>query len=355
MLVLDEYPYLQATSPELDSVLQAISDDVANGSLGTDWKGSVSVILCGSAMSVMTELLSGSSPLRGRAVLDTLLNPFEFRQFKDYWGIQDPMTAFLLHAVLGGAPGYRDLTSGALPPTSPEEIHGWLGETALNPSHALYREGAYLLREDPRVTKQSLYYSLLNSVASGASTRSGIAAALGRKASDLDHPLNVLLSAGFLTKEEDFLSRRSPSYRIADPIIRFHELVTRPHEALAEEREVGELWEVAAPTFRAQVVGPHFEEIARAWTARYAGPDTLGGTIGPPRTLQVNDRTAGRRFQVDVVAATRASASRPVPALLPCRIRRRPDAGGRPAGGCGVGGSPPHLLRSLSPLGPGRA
>jgi hypothetical protein len=105
----------------------------------------------------------------------------------------------------------------------------------LNPSHALYRENAYLLREDPRVTRPSLYYSLLNAVAGGASGRSRIAAAIGKKASDLDHPLNVLLSAGFLRKEDDFLSQRAPSYLIADPIIRFHELITRNHEALEME------------------------------------------------------------------------------------------------------------------------
>lgn len=310
VVVLDEYPYLQAASPELDSVLQAIIDDVANGDFGADWEGTVSLILCGSAMSVMADILSGSSPLRGRAILDAPLGPFDYREFGEHWGIEDSRTAFHLHAVLGGAPGYKDLTSGSGAPESVEDLPRWLGETVLNPSHALYREDAYLLREDPRVTKQSLYYSLLNAVAGGSSTRSGIASALGRKASDLDHPLNVLMTAGFLRREDDFLSRRAPSYLIADPIIRFHGLITRSHEALAEERDLETLWRLAAPTFRSQVIGPHFEDVARIWTARYASLATLGGPIGAPHTLQVNERKAARRFQVDVVAATQASASR---------------------------------------------
>lgn len=310
VLVLDEYPYLRATSPELDSVLQAISDDVANGDFGADWVGTVSIILCGSAVSVMTDILSGSSPLRGRAILDTPLGPFDYRQVREYWGISDARTAFYLHAVLGGAPGYKDLTSGSAVPRSIEDFERWLGETVLNPSHALYREDAYLLREDPRVTRQSLYYSLLNAVAGGATTRSKIASALGKKASDLDHPLNVLMSAGFLRKEDDFLSQRAPSYLIADPIIRFHQLITRNHEALAEQRDLEALWRLAAPMLRSQVIGPHFEDVARAWTARYASPATLGGLIGAPHALQVNDPASARRFQVDIVAATQASASR---------------------------------------------
>jgi AAA+ ATPase superfamily predicted ATPase len=310
VVVLDEYPHLQATSPELDSVLQAIIDYVAGGEFGKDWRGTVSVILCGSAMSVMTDILSGSSPLRGRAILDSPLGPFDYRQVRDFWDIDDLTVAFYVHAVLGGAPGYKDLTSGLDVPASPEEFHHWLGENVLNPSHALYREDAYLLREDPRVTRQSLYYSLLNAVAGGATTRSTIAARIGKKASDLDYPLNVLLSAGFLRREDDFLLQRKPTYLIADPIVRFHELITRRHEALAEERSLEDLWQSATPTFHSQILGPHFEEIARVWTARYASEETLGGPIGLPHTLQVNDRRVGHQFQIDVVAATRPSASR---------------------------------------------
>lgn len=310
VVVLDEYPYLQATSPELDSVIQAIIDDVAGGDLGGDWAGTVSLILCGSAMSVMTDILSGSSPLRGRAILDAPLGPFDYRQAREFWGIEDLTTAFYLHAVMGGVPGYKDLTAASAPPVSPKDLQRWLGENVLNPSHALYREDSYLLREDPRVTRQSLYYSLLNAVASGATSRSKIASRIGKKASDLDHPLNVLLSAGFIRKEADFLSERKPSYLIADPIVRFHELITRRHETMTEERSLEGLWEVAAATLHSQIVGPHFEELARAWTAKYASAETLGGPIGQPHSLQVSDSKAGHRFQVDVVAATRASASR---------------------------------------------
>lgn len=35
----------------------------------------------------------------------------------------------------------------------------------------------------------------------------------------------------------------------------------------------------------------------------------MGGPIGRPRTLQINDKRAKRRFELDVVAATRQSAS----------------------------------------------
>lgn len=310
VVVLDEYSYLRAASPELDSVLQALLDDAAAGSLTREWAGSVSLILCGSALSVMSDILSGTSPLRGRATLDLALAAFDFRQARGYWGIESREVAFTLDAVLGGAPGYRDLTGAQEVPASTEGVLAWLAGNVLNPSHALYREDAYLLREDPRVTRRSLYYSILNAVAGGATTPSEIGARIGKKATDLDHPLGVLLSAGFLRRHDDFLVQRRPTYVVADPVVRFHELVTRRREAQAEEREVEALWQDAEPTFRARILGPHLEEIARVWTARYAAEETLGGPIGPVSPLQVHDRQGGRSFEVDVVAATRASASR---------------------------------------------
>ena len=80
----------------MDSVLQAIADDVADGSFGGDWKGTVSVVLCGSAMSVMADILSGTSPLRGRAVLDLPFGSFDYRQAREYWepnGLGSPMSS----------------------------------------------------------------------------------------------------------------------------------------------------------------------------------------------------------------------------------------------------------------------
>ena len=79
----------------------------------------MTVIVCGSAMSAMTGILSGTSPLRGRAALDMPLAAFDYRQSRRFWGIEDPAVAFAIDAVVGGAPGYKDLdrrSRGALAP-----------------------------------------------------------------------------------------------------------------------------------------------------------------------------------------------------------------------------------------------
>lgn len=306
VLVIDEYPYISRTSPELDSTVQAVLDEAKTGELGRRLVNPVSIVLCGSAMSVMTDPLSGSSPLRGRASLDLSLEAFDYRQAAGYWGISNAETAFLVHSIVGGAAGYRDLTSAVPVPDSTDSLADWLAATVLNPSHALFREDEYLLREDPTVTKEALYYSLLKAIAAGTTSQGAIASAIGKKATDIIYPLDVLTRSGFVTKDQDLLLTRRAVYRVADPIVRFHELITRRYQEHLEDRRPAEVWARAADTFRSQIVGPHFEAICREWTARYAAETTFGGEIGRVRSLQVNDPASGR-YELDVAATTAAT------------------------------------------------
>ncbi len=112
LVILDEFPYLVAHSPELPSILQRAIDGSRDGG------APLRVVLCGSALSAMAGLLTGSQALRGRASLDVVIRTFDHRAAASFWGITDPATAFVVHAVLGGTPGYRDLLP-ATPPRRP--------------------------------------------------------------------------------------------------------------------------------------------------------------------------------------------------------------------------------------------
>ena len=305
-LVLDEYPYLRRACPELDSVLQALFDEAAAGEPGPGRRPPVAVIVCGSAMSVMTGVLSGASPMRGRAALDMPLAAFDFRRSRGFWGVEDPVTAFMVDSIVGGAAGYKDLTAAAGAPTCPDDVAGWLAATVLNPSHALIREDEYLLRTEPRITAEAPYYSLLQAIAEGNRSQGRIAAAVGRRSGDIVHHLGLMTGAGFVVREDDLLTARRPSYRIADPIVRFHHLVTRRHMALLEDRRAEEVWPGTAGAYRSKTAGPHFETLCRRWVNRYASPETLGGPIGAARRLQVNDRSRRRSFELDAAALARA-------------------------------------------------
>lgn len=301
LVILDELPYLLAhpLGAAVPSVLQSLVDESRDDSRAAPRR----VLVCGSALALMSGLLSGSQPLRGRATLNLLLRPFDYRTTSAYFGVTDPEVGLRLHAVFGGVPGYRDLL-GAPSPSTLQELDELLLATVLNPSHALFDESAYLLREDPRVRDRALYHSVLGAIAAGATTPSRVAAAIGRQERSLAHALDVLVTAGFVRRDDDLLLQRRPVLRLTDGIVRFHELVTAPRLAAFEDRRTAQGWADAQPSFAAQILGPHFEELARVWTARFAADSTLRGPIGEVGSTVVNDATNRSVLQIDVVALT---------------------------------------------------
>lgn len=298
LLVIDELPYLlaQPAGRVIPSALQALADRSRDQPSAARKR----IIVCGSALSVMSELPSGQKALRGRAQLDLLLRPFDFRTTAQFYGIDDPDVAFRHYAIFGGVPGYRDLLGQASPQTF-EELEALCKVTVCNPSHALFNEPAYLLREDPRITDRALYHSTLSAVAGGAGTPSKIAGALGRGTRALAHPLDVLITSGFIQRDDDMLLQRRPTYRIADPIVRFHDLVIAPRLAAFEERHADLALAEARPTIESQIYGPAFEELAREWVRRHATTKTLGGEPGSSGSATINDPTGKTKHELDIL------------------------------------------------------
>ncbi|MFJ8000915.1 ATP-binding protein [Streptomyces sp. NPDC096310] len=304
LLVIDELPYLLEHSPEVPGILQKLYDDSRARAGATGERGSgARIILCGSAMSVMHELLSGSQPLRGRAAMDMRLAAFGYRAARRLWSVEDPAVALRLHAVLGGAPGYRQLVATGTP-DSEASFDTWVVDNLLSPDIGVFTrtETEYLLREDPRITRRTLYYDVLTAVARGASSPAKIGGLIGRERTALAHPLDVLQSSGYLVKEQDMLRGRSTSIKVVDPVIRFNQLVAVPRADLIDRGQSEQAWRASATTFRSKILGPHFEELARQWTGHYAHellPDLEPGAIG---TTVAPDPAARTAHEIDVIA-----------------------------------------------------
>ncbi len=299
VVVIDEFPYLLSHSPELPSLLQRFIDRTCDGNQ------TLRLILCGSALSVMAGLLEGTQALRGRASTDVVVRTFDYRTSADFWGIADPTTALLVHSVVGGTPGYRDLLP-ASPPRRAGDFAKWLAAGPLSPASALFREDDYLLTEERSLSDRALYHAVVAAIASGNSNQSAVARALGREQRSVQHPLRALEDAGFVVATDDALRSRRPIYRIADPIVRFHHVVTRRDLARFEDRRTADAWEDAQPRFGTHVLGPHLEHLAREFTFRFASPDTVGGQVASIGPAVVNDTARRTQHELDVVALSRA-------------------------------------------------
>jgi uncharacterized protein len=295
LVVLDEFPYLLRSSPELLSVVQLLIDDwrqigAANG-----------LVLCGSSLSVMSTILGAASPLHGRATLDLSMPPFDYRTSAAYWQAPNERVAFVVDAIFGGAPGYRELMDGRLP-TDVNQLGEWLATGPLNPAHVLFSEDDYLLREEASFNDRAHYLSILRAVAHGATTSSTIAAALGRDARSLHHSLNGLVRAGFVESIDDALRDQRPIYRLTDPLVRFCQLITRPSVDRLEQHRWEEVVTERGPAMSAGLFGPHFEHLCRIWVRNFASAETLGGTPSRVAAAVLSDARLKQKRQLDAVA-----------------------------------------------------
>ena len=152
-VVIDEFPYLCEAQPGLPSLLQAAWDRIrANNTR-------LNLILCGSSIAFMEDLLSERNPLRGRQNLNLDLEPMPHRDVARWvptWSKDDQLR---LYGVLGGMPYYLAMVN---PEISLQEN---LLEIVLKRGAALFDEPTQLLQSE--LNAPARYASILRAIADG--------------------------------------------------------------------------------------------------------------------------------------------------------------------------------------------
>lgn len=291
-VVIDEFPYLSKASPALPSIVQREIDAAASSG------AAVSLLLCGSAMSVMGGLLAGNAPLRGRANLELIVRPFDYRMAARFWGITDPKLAAMVNAVVGGTPAYRRFVNEDAP-SGIDDFTPWVLRAVLDPATPLFREARYLLEEEVEVRETGLYHSTLAAVAEGNTSRGAIANYVGRKAADLGHYLNVLEDSGLLRRDADLFRSGRSQYRTNEALITFYQVVMRPQWSVLESGRSESVWQDAWPRFLSQVVGPSFEQMCREFAVS-APPEMYGALPGEVGSGVVADHQNRQQIEIDV-------------------------------------------------------
>lgn len=303
VVVLDEFPYLLEHTPELDSILQRHFGPGHASRSETQTR----LILCGSAISVMRNLLTGSAPLRGRAGMTLPVAPFDFRVSRELHGAPDLSTATQLFAVIGGVAAYaREMTGHDLP-TDAADFDRWIGQRVLSPSAPLFGEIDLLLGEDPtmsRTRKTNLYHATLSAVAQGHHTWTSICSYVKMSGSSLTPVMETLLATQLIARVADPIRDNRPVYHPADSLLRFHYAVIRRHQVRLSSvaADTRALWQSLRATFRSLVLGPCFEAMARDWVTHWAHADTLGGTADHVGSTVIASADTGDQ-EIDVVVA----------------------------------------------------
>jgi AAA+ ATPase superfamily predicted ATPase len=212
IIVLDEFPYLVEQDESLPSVLQAMFDHELDESAAT-------FVLVGSSISMMEDAaLLGNSPLYGRSSLKLDVRQLRFNAAMEFFNdAYTPDEQILTWGVFGGVPYYLEEVSPYA--TLAENIR----RTILSRHGTLRDEPDYVLRME--LTEPTRYFSILEAIAGGNTSRNEIAGTTGIDYNQLSKYLNRLSRLRLVDQhvpitEQKERSKRS-RYRIRDPFFRF--------------------------------------------------------------------------------------------------------------------------------------
>lgn len=252
ILAIDEFPYLVQENRSLPSILQDYWDNRLKNT-------KLFLILCGSSIGMMEELLGGRSPIYGRRTAQILIKPFTFRDVYGWLNnnIEKAIQAF---SIFGGTPAY------ILEYDKKKGIWENIKEKILRQDAFLYRDTEFILREE--LKEPRFYFSILSAIAKGKTKSSEIINDTGLDKGIVGKYLSVLSELQLIERVVPVTERhpeksRKGIYRLPDNYFKFWFRYVYPYieyvESGAEEHLLNK---VIKPTLN-QFMGLSFEDISR--------------------------------------------------------------------------------------------
>jgi len=208
VVIFDEFQILAKNHPKILGILQE----------HLDFRGSGSIVLCGSSVSMMEELVSYGSPIYGRRTLSLKVEPLRFRNIAEFfpnYGLEDLVKVY---GMVDGIPEYLLRLDPSLSPeeNAREEFFG---------RGFLYDEAEYLLRYELR--DLSTYNTILEAISYGHRSFNELRNATGLDGSKLTRYLSILLNLGIVGRETPVTEKpkkraRNSRYFIGDNYFAFY-------------------------------------------------------------------------------------------------------------------------------------
>ncbi len=288
LVVIDEYQYFKesALKGEVDSYMQSIIDSLPPF---------VKLVLCGSYITVMKELLEQANPLFGRFTGIISLEDMDYLDAQEFYPELSIRDRIAFYAVFGGSP----YVLSQLDPSASLEQNV---KRLLLPSTSLLR--AHIESVMLAEIRKSFDVRILQAIGNGRKRYSDIASMLGGDGSGLlDKQLKALLGMETIEKTSPTNrkgDRRKTFYSIKDNLMRFYFCYLFANEGL-----IGRIGEEA---FYQSSIGPslhtfislRFEGIVSQYFARKARAGLLPG-IEDIGTYWYDDKEIQTNGQFDCV------------------------------------------------------
>lgn len=278
LVVIDEAPRLLSSQPDFADLVSAVWENRVRSQR-------LMLVLTGSAVSVMEQMLGAKGGLHRRAALECRLDPFSVPEARSFLPSIPAADFVIAYSVCGGYPLHLDQWDEAAP------VEDNLRRLAYQPAGILVRDAMDILGED--LDWRGGYERVLAAIGYGARRRSRIA---GRAQQRIDYTLERLRRAGYVRRVVPIGHvTADPLYEIADTYLAFWFGVLRDDVDLIEggqgvavrhrteqrlQQHLGRVFESACRDHAMRLVRdrllPDGMVIGRWWRDETAEVDVLG-------------------------------------------------------------------------------
>jgi len=284
LLVLDEFPEIVFSTPELPAIIRAFLDR-------TRGRTELRLLICGSAVRSMWRMQEHREPLYGRFDLRLAVHPFRPHESAGMLTELSPADRALVYGIVDGIPLYLSWWD------QQASVSANLGRLVCTPTAPLLVEGELILSTEG--TENANAEVALRAIANGKTKFSEIHDALG---TDPTRTLTRLTELRLIerlkpvTEPDDRRSRRT-IYRIIDNFLKFHLSVTARYRTEIE-RGLGATIVESMVAGLDDHMGPVYEEAFRDHLRRMA----VAGDL-PPDIVAIGPWWhGGGQDEIDAVA-----------------------------------------------------
>jgi hypothetical protein len=261
VVVLDEFPYLAEADHALPSIVQKFWDS------GEPGKGRLNLVLCGSMIAHMEDLLAERNPLYGRKTLALDVAPLPVRdaaRFFPHYAAEDRLMAY---GIFGGIPFYLQLCD------ADASLQQNVIRLLLTNAGALVDEPIVLLQSELRDIRR--YASVLAAIADGCTKFGDISSRIddsgdSKKLAPYLERLERMRLVRTVKSMDATPKSRDRRYYIADSLMSFWHRFVRPNLSSITQGFGEDVWRLRIAPHLDEFMGGAFEDICRDHARRHS-------------------------------------------------------------------------------------